>query len=160
MTEQDNNRCHICGRRLTEFKGVRLCLPCTDRYGDYYRFFQSASRDFRNSMDKIIIECPGATIYDSGNTRVVQGVKWNDSHDFSKGYQIVGKAIFAPNHRKHRVIDRDKANNICRCQSCQDLTVRMRILNRQKGQENYQQNSPLMPRDPEHLKKNDYLLKR
>lgn len=145
-------RCHICGHRMQEFKGVFICLPCNDKYGDFYNFFQSASEEYQKDSDKARIECPGATIYDSSNTRVVQGVKWNDPRDFSKGYEIVGKPVYAPNHTKYRTVSKDKAGNISRCQACQDFTVRMRIYNQQQGREDYQQNSPLMPKDPRHLK--------
>jgi hypothetical protein len=141
---------------MQEFKGVALCLPCNDKYGDYYNFFQSAAKDYQNDSDKAIIECPGATIYDSSNTRVVQGVKWNDPRDFSRGYQIIGRPVYAPNHTRQRVVRKGKADRIGRCQACQDFTVRMRIYNQQKDQESYQQNSPLMPKDPRNLKRPDY----
>lgn len=147
----DSSKCHICGRRLTEFKGVSLCLPCNDKYGDYYNYFQKASRDYQDSGDKMVVKCPGATIYDATNSRVIQGVKWHNPRDFNQGYTVIGRPVYAPNHRPTRVVKRDQANNICRCQACQDLTVRMRIYNRQKGEEKYQQNSPMMPRDPKNL---------
>jgi hypothetical protein len=136
---------------MTEFKGVKLCIPCNDKYGRYYNFFQSASAEFQKEKDRVRIECPGATIYDASNTRVVQGVKWNDPRDFSKGYCIIGKPVYAPAHKKYRLVPQDRARNISRCQACQDLTVRMRIFNQQKGRDEYQQNSPLMPRDPRRL---------
>ena len=147
-----NNKCHICGRKLTEFKGVALCLPCNDKFGDYYGFFQEATREYQQDGDKLIIKCPGATIYDSANSRVVQGVRWHDPRDFSQGFTVVGRPVYAPNHRATRVVARDQAGNISRCQACQDLTVRMRIYNRQKSQEEYQQNSPMMPRDQRNMR--------
>ncbi len=148
----ESQRCHICGRRLTEFKGVSICLPCNDKYGNFYNFFQTAAGDYQKDRDKTLIECPGATIYDPTNSRIVQGVKWNDPRDFSKGYEIIGRPVYAPNHKKHRLVRKDRSKNISRCQACQDFTVRMRIYNQQKGQDDYQQNSPLMPRDPRNLR--------
>jgi hypothetical protein len=131
---------------MREYKGICLCLPCNERYGDYYNFFTSASREFQDSNDRKIIECPGVTIYDETNTRVVQGVKWHNDRDHSQGYEIVGKQIFAPNHSKTRIVAKENAHFISRCQGCQDFTIRMRIYNQQKDKVDYQQNSPLMPK--------------
>jgi hypothetical protein len=139
-------RCHICGKTMREFKGVYLCLPCNEKYGDYYNFFTSASKEYHDSNDHIVIECPGATIYDETNSRVVQGVKWHNDKDHSQGYEIVGKQVLSPNHKRTRRVPKDRAHNISRCQACQDFTVRMRIYNQQKDKEDYQQNSPMMPR--------------
>lgn len=130
------------------FKGISICLVCNEKYGEYYNFFRTASRDFQDAQDVITIECPGVTIYDDSNTRVVQGVKWIDDRDHSKGYEIIGKQIFAPNHSKMRRVAKDNAKYISRCQGCQDFTIRMRIYNQQKGKDVYERSSPLMPRDP------------
>ncbi len=138
---------------MREFKGVYLCLPCNDKYGEYYNFFKSASQEFYGAQDKVAIECPGVTIYDDSNSRVIRGVKWNDERDHTKGYEIIGQQIFAPNHKKTRLVDQDKAGNISRCQACQDFTVRMRIYNQQKDKDTYVQNSPLMPRDEANFNK-------
>jgi len=131
---------------MREFKGVYLCLPCNEKYGDYYNFFTAASKEYQDSNDHVVIECPGATIYDESNTRVVQGVKWNNDKDHSQGYEIVGRPVHAPNHKRTRRVPKDKARHLSRCQACQDFTVRMRIYNQQKDKQDYQQNSPLMPR--------------
>jgi hypothetical protein len=124
-----------------------ICRRCNEKFGDYYNFFSAASKEFQESSNQVIIECPGITIYDETNTRVVQGVRWLDQRDFSKGYEIVGKQIFAPNHSRVRIVPKESDRNICRCAACQDFTVRMRIYNHQKGRPVYQQNSPLMPKD-------------
>jgi hypothetical protein len=79
-------RCHICGKTMREFKGVYLCLPCNEKYGDYYNFFTSASKEYHDSNDHVVIECPGATIYDESNSRVVQGVKWHNDESL-QGYK-------------------------------------------------------------------------
>jgi len=140
--------CPICGRQLKKVDDVVVCLICNDRYGEYYNFFAGAVED-RNKdggEDKVLIECPGASIYDETNSEVVEGVKWNDPRDFSKGYEIIGKKVYAPDHQSRRLIPRDKADNICRCQACQDLTIRMRTYNNQKLRGDYHQESPLMPK--------------
>lgn len=149
-------RCHICGKVMHEYKGVYLCLPCNEKYGEFYNFFNSASREHLDNNDHIVIECPGVTIYDESNTRVVQGVKWNDDRDHSQGYSVIGKQIFAPNHLKIRRVAKDNAHLISRCQGCQDFTIRMRIYNQQKNKDDYQQNSPLMPRDKAKLSRPEF----
>lgn len=143
-----NNRCPICGKSMDMFKGVPMCVNCNDRYGEYYNFFANAVDDYKgeDGKDKVLIECPGATLYDNTNSRIVEGAQWNDPGDFSQGYKIVGKQVFAPNHQARRLIDKDKIENICRCQACQDLTIRMRTYNNQKMRDEYTQDSPLMPK--------------
>ena len=139
--------CHICGKLMREYKGVYLCLPCNEKYGDFYNFFTNASKEHLDSNNHVVIECPGATIFDSNNERVVLGVKWNNDKDHSQGYEIIGKQIYAPNHHKTRRVEKEHVKNIGRCQGCQDFTIRMRIYNQQKGKPEYQQNSPMMPKD-------------
>lgn len=143
--------CPICGKAMRRFNDHDICVNCNDRYGDYYNFFANAVKDFKkdDGEDNVLIECPGATIYDENNGEVVEGVKWIDPLDFSKGHKIMGKPVYAPNHQPKRLIPRDKANNICRCRACQDLTIRMRTHNNQKRRHEYHQDSPMMPRyDP------------
>jgi hypothetical protein len=79
---------------------------------------------------KVVIECPGATLYDVETGRVLGGVKWLDATDFTKGFEIIGDAVFAPNHTPRRLIDASQAGKIARCQACQDYTVRMRAMQR------------------------------
>jgi hypothetical protein len=134
---------------MREFKGMHMCLGCNDKYGNYYNFFSSAAEEFRSIQGKEteVIECPGVTIYDESNSEVVRGVKWDDPHDFTKGYCIVGKPVYAPGHEPKRVVARENAGKIARCKACQDFTVRMRIFNNQKIKGEYSHESPLMPRD-------------
>lgn len=75
--------------------------------------------------DKIFIECPGATVYEPGTRTVIAGVVWIDEKDPTKGYKIVDHQVFAPEHRKKRLIKKEHRNSIRRCQACQDLTVRL-----------------------------------
>jgi hypothetical protein len=140
--------CPICGRRMRKFEEVYLCVDCNDRYGDYYNFFASAVQEYKGGggEEMVMIDCPGATIYDEDNITIIQGVQWNDADDFSSGYKIVDKQVFAPGHQAKRVIPRSKVNNICRCQACQDLTIKVRTFNNQKKREEYTQDSPMMPR--------------
>ena len=75
--------------------------------------------------DKVFIECPGATIYEPGTNNIIAGVRFFDEDDPSKGYEIIGNPVYAPGHRKRRLVKREHAGSIRRCQACQDLTVRM-----------------------------------
>ncbi len=134
---------------MREFKGIHMCLECNDKYGEYYSFFSSAVSDFRkqDGTEVILVRCPGATIYDESNTKIIRGVRWNNQNDFSEGFTIVGSPIFAPGHRPKRVVPTDNKRSIARCQACQDFTVRMRIFNNQKMKGEYSHESPLMPKD-------------
>jgi len=141
--------CAICGKRMREFKGIYMCLECNDKYGEYYNFLSDAVSDFKKSdgKDMVMIECPGATVYDETNTKVIKGVKWKDPNDYTQGYEIIGSPVYAPGHNPKRLIPRDKLNNIARCQACQDFTVRMRIFNNQKLKGDYSHESPLLPKE-------------
>jgi len=75
--------------------------------------------------DNMFIECPGATIYEPGTRNVICGARFIDDNDPSKGFEIVDKPVYAPGHVRRRIIKKDHANSIRRCQACQDLTVRM-----------------------------------
>lgn len=148
-----NNKdcCPICGTHLRNSKNLSVCTNCYDRCGEYYNFFARAVEQFgeNNEREMVVITCPGATIYNESNSMVIMGVKWNKPGDFSQGYTIVGKPVYARDHQSRRLIPREKANNIYRCWACQDLTVRMRTYNNQKMRREYHQNSPMMPRyDP------------
>ncbi len=74
---------------------------------------------------RVFIECPGATIYDPETRQIVSGVKFVDESDPSLGYEIIDKQVFAPNHRRRRLVKKEHVGLIRRCQACQDLTVRM-----------------------------------
>jgi hypothetical protein len=75
--------------------------------------------------DKVFIECPGATVYEEGTRNVIAGVEFIDDQDPSKGYKIIDQPVFAPEHKKRRLIKKEHINSIRRCQACQDLTVRL-----------------------------------
>ncbi len=75
--------------------------------------------------DKIFIECYGATVYKPGTGEIEAGVRFLDEKDPSKGYEIVGHQVFAPDHKKRRLIKKSHWGSIRRCQACQDLTVRL-----------------------------------
>lgn len=144
----DERTCGICGKRMRKFKGIYMCLECNDKYGEYYNFFSSAVSDFKkqDGTDVVLVSCPGATIYDESNTRVIRGVKWNNQGDFSEGFAIVGSPIYAPGHRPKRAVPKDNLKSIARCRACQDFTVRMRIFNNQKMKGEYCHESPLLPK--------------
>ena len=75
--------------------------------------------------DKMFIECPGATVYDPETREIIAGVRFLDEDDPSKGYEIIDQQVFAPEHRRRRLIQKDHYKSIRRCQACQDLTVRL-----------------------------------
>ena len=75
--------------------------------------------------EKIFIECPGATVYEPGTRTAIAGIVWVDEKDPARGYKIVDHQVFAPEHRKKRLIKKEHRNSIRRCQACQDLTVRL-----------------------------------
>ena len=111
--------CTHCGRPLIHEGGVDICLVCNQL---------QAPEDAASS--KLVIECPGATLYDVETGAVLQGVKWHDPDNVSLGYEIEGKAIFAQGHVARRVIEPENAGKITRCRACQDFTVRMRAQQR------------------------------
>ena len=75
--------------------------------------------------DKMFIECPGATVYDPDTREITAGVRFLDEDDPAAGYEIVDQQVFAPEHRRRRLIRKDDYKRIRRCQACQDLTVRL-----------------------------------
>ena len=79
---------------------------------------------------KTVIECPGASLYDVESGRTLEGVKWNDPSDYTKGFVIIKNEVFAPTHTTRRLVGRDQVGKIARCQACQDYTVRMRAQQR------------------------------
>ena len=123
MSQQDKKKtCVNCHRPLVQRKGAWVCLQCNPEAIELSNIFV----DDIDTDEYVFIECPGATLYDPETNEVVEGVKWVDENDASKGYEIVGHKIFAPNHKKHRRIKRDALGKIRRCRACQDYTIRMR----------------------------------
>jgi hypothetical protein len=111
--------CAHCGRPLSHEGGVDLCLVCNQLL---------APEDAESS--KVVIECPGVTLYDVETGAVLQGVKWLDPDNVAVGFEIVGKQMFAQGHVARRVIEAESLGKITRCRACQDYTVRMRALQR------------------------------
>jgi hypothetical protein len=77
------------------------------------------------NKDCVFIECPGATVYEAGTRNIIAGVEFADEQDPSKGYKIIDHPVYAPDHKKRRMIKKEHINSIRRCQACQDLTVRL-----------------------------------
>ncbi len=75
--------------------------------------------------DCMFIECPGASIYEPGTRNVICGARFIDENDPTKGYEIIDKPVYAPDHVRRRIIKKSHAASIRRCQACQDLTVRL-----------------------------------
>lgn len=117
----DKKRCINCGRPLYRQQGIWLCVKCNSRDIDAARIFIEE----KESDDSVFIECPGATLYEPGTHNVLAGVKFHDNDDPFKGYKIIDKPVYAPNHTRRRRIKREALGRIRRCQACQDYTVRM-----------------------------------
>ncbi len=95
-------------------------------------FFPFADEDTRISDDievldddKMFIECPGASVYEPGTHNVIAGVRFFDDDNPAAGYEIVDRPIYAPEHKRRRLIKKANCHSIRRCQACQDLTVRL-----------------------------------
>ena len=103
-----------------------LCPRCNDALGDRFGALAQSLADFTSDTDRVVIECPGATLYLPDSDQVTAGVRFLDSNDPSRGYEIIERPVYGPAHVAHRWVKRQDAHLIRRCQSCQDLTVRMR----------------------------------
>ncbi len=86
---------------------------------------KSPFKDDQLAEDKVIIECPGVTVYEPGTRNVIAGARFIDENDSAKGYEIIDKQIFAPGHKRRRIIKKAHIGSIRRCQACQDLTIRL-----------------------------------
>jgi hypothetical protein len=120
--KEKQKTCINCNRPLIKQKGVWLCAKCNPRAIDTTNIFI----DDIETDEYLFIECPGATIYDEETGEIIEGAKWKDDNNISKGYEIIGKAVYAPNHKHRRRIKREALGKIRRCIACQDYTVRMR----------------------------------
>ncbi len=118
----NKKKCIHCGRELIRKKGVLLCLECNSDDLDINILF----KDDDTPEDHVFIECPGATLYQPGTNNIIGGVKFIDDDDPFMGHKIIGEPVFAPNHKRKRLIKRDSLGKIRRCEACQDYTVRMR----------------------------------
>ncbi len=76
--------------------------------------------------NRVLIECPGASLYKPGTDEVARGVSFRDADDPSRGYDIIGSPVYGPRHVRYRWVKKEDLHLIRRCQSCQDYTVRMR----------------------------------
>ncbi|MDD4052134.1 MAG: hypothetical protein PHR28_09595 [candidate division Zixibacteria bacterium] len=103
-----------------------LCPRCTDALGDRFGALAQSLADFTADTDRIVISCPGATLYLPDSDQVTAGVHFFDGNDPLQGYEIIGHPVYGSAHVAHRWVKRQDAHLIRRCQSCQDLTVRMR----------------------------------
>jgi len=93
--------------------------PAVDRVESPFEEIESLDND------KMFIECPGVTVYDSQTREVIAGVEFLDEQDPDAGYRIIGQPVYAPEHRRRRLIKKAHRGLIRRCQACQDLTVRL-----------------------------------
>lgn len=126
MASPSVHSCPHCGAPLSETGGLLLCVRCNDAAGGYYEALSASLADFSLQSDKVLIECPGATLYLPGSDDVVAGVRFFDNNNPALGFEIIKEPLFGPAHVKHRWIKREDTHLIRRCQSCQDYTIRMR----------------------------------
>ncbi len=126
MSNHNTHTCEHCGRNLENIGGLWICTSCNDSRGEFYGILADSINAFADTSDRILITCPGATLYKPGSNEVVAGVRFNDSDDPSAGYEIIGRPVYGPKHVEKRWIKKEDAHLIRRCQSCQDHTVRMR----------------------------------
>jgi hypothetical protein len=120
------NACPRCGRPLESSGGLWLCPRCNDALGDRFGALSRSLTDFTKDTDRVIIECPGATLYLPDSDQVVAGVRFFDTNDPSRGYEIIARPVYGAQHVPRRWVKQENAHLIRRCQSCQDMTVRMR----------------------------------
>jgi hypothetical protein len=124
--EDHQHTCRHCGGPLQDMGGLPFCPECNDRQGEHYNALSQSICDFSNQSDKILIECPGATLYHPGSDSVAAGVRFLDNDDPSQGFEIIGKPVYGPKHVRRRWVKKENAHLIRRCESCQDYTIRMR----------------------------------
>ena len=118
----NDQTCINCGRELVRHSGTMVCLHCNSG-------LLTAAEIFIEPQDNdgyIVIECPGATLYQAGTDEIEAGVRFLDDNDPSKGFVIVKHPVYAPTHERKRRIKTEAYGRIRRCRGCQDYTVRMR----------------------------------
>lgn len=118
----EKQQCVNCQRELIQHKGVWICVKCNSVDVDFSHLFEDESLP----NDHVFIECPGATLFEPGGNSVIGGVKFIDDDDPFRGYKIIGEPVFAPTHKRRRLIKREALGRIRRCEGCQDYTIRMR----------------------------------
>jgi hypothetical protein len=118
--------CQYCGEELQDVGGLPICPQCNDRRGEHYNFLFQSISDFSEKSDKVLIECPGATLYHPGTNDIAGGVRFNNPDDPLQGYEIVGQPVYGPKHVRRRWVKKENSHLIRRCESCQDHTIRMR----------------------------------
>ena len=109
-----------------ENEGENLSRPASDKSLNSTPGNINEIINIPDDDEKIMIECPGATLYDQSGHKVVAGVKFVDSEDPGQGFEIVDRPVYGPQHVRYRRVNREDAHLLRRCQSCQDYTVRMR----------------------------------
>jgi len=125
---KETDVCLRCGGDLLTIGGLPFCARCNDREGDHYNCLSWTIKmnAFSTQSNRILITCPGATVYHPGANTVAAGVRLLDPDDPSQGYEIAERPIYGPAHVLHRWVKKKDAHLIRRCRSCQDYTIRMR----------------------------------
>jgi len=122
----EQGKCRICGLTLQMTGGLWLCPQCNDRQKMDPGSITDSLLVLADDDHRVLIECPGATLYLPGTNEVSAGVLFSDPDNPACGYKIVDHPVYGPQHVRRRWIKKEDAHLIRRCQSCQDHTVRMR----------------------------------
>ena len=99
----NQKKCVNCQRELVREKGVLICLECNSDALETNQLF----KDNDAPEDHVFIECPGATLYQPETNNIIGGVKFIDNDDPFMGYKIIGEPVFAPNHKRRRLIKKE-----------------------------------------------------
>lgn len=118
--------CDRCGGDLETIGGLPFCARCNDQKGEHCDHLSSSIHAFSEQSDRVLITCPGATLYEPGTNEVSAGVRFLDDDDPSKGYEVVSRPVYGPDHVRHRWVKKGDERLIRRCHSCQDYTIRMK----------------------------------
>ena len=119
---QQSKKCINCQQLLVRNHNTWVCPHCNTENIEQTQYYIEPA----DSNDYVLIECPGATLYEPGTNEIIAGVKFHDNDDPTKGFEIVDKPVYAPTHTRYRRIKKEALGKIRRCQGCQDYTVRMR----------------------------------
>ncbi len=122
----DRENCQVCGEPLQKIGGLWICQMCNDSQGIDCKGIAESLSIFAEDSDKVLIECPGATLYLPGTNEISAGVRFIDDDDPSRGHEIIRHPVYGPHHVRRRWVKKEDVHLIRRCQSCQDHTVRMR----------------------------------
>ncbi|MCP4568619.1 MAG: hypothetical protein GY841_13665 [FCB group bacterium] len=148
----EQGKCQICGVELQKIGELWLCPQCNDHQSLDIDSISESLSVFADEDRRLLIECPGATLYLPGTNEVTAGAQFLDAQDPTRGHKIINRPVYGPQHVRRRWIKKEDAHLIRRCQSCQDHTVRMK---RKEGPDLYIP-SLKNPQRPSHGQRSHY----